>query len=98
MRFPIIALALTTLPVAQADDWPAPVIREAFSHSRAYFVRVVPGKSFGDTVGFSGAAKGPFATAEFYRLEKERALIGRASWRGRGEISVVGGSLKKKKQ
>ena len=73
MRFPIVALALTTLPVAQADDWPAPVIREVFSHSRAYFVRVLPGKSFGDTVGFSGAAKGPFATAEFYRLEKDRS-------------------------
>jgi hypothetical protein len=33
----------------------------------------VPGKSFGDTVGFSGTAKGPFATAEFYRLEKDRS-------------------------
>src|SRR5713226_1244142 len=73
MRFPMPALALTTLAVAQADDWPAPVIREAFSHSRAYFVRVLPGESFGDTVGFSGAAKGPFATAEFYRLEKDRS-------------------------
>src|SRR6266481_8158173 len=73
MRFPIPALALTTLFLAQADEWPAPVIREAFSHSRAYFVRVLPGESFGDTVGFSGAAKGPFATAEFYRLEKDKS-------------------------
>src|SRR6266566_7316509 len=73
MRFPMPALALTTLFAAQADDWPAPVIREAFSHSRAYFVRVLPGGSFGDTVGFSGAAKGPFATAQFYRLEKDRS-------------------------
>jgi hypothetical protein len=73
MRFAILALALTTLPTAQGDDWPAPVIHEVFSHSRAYFVRVVPGKSFGDTVGFSGASKGPFATAEFYRLEKDRS-------------------------
>ena len=44
-----------------------------FSHSRAYFVRVIPGKSFGDTVGFSGSAKGPFATAEFYRLERDKS-------------------------
>src|SRR5689334_20488075 len=73
MRFPIRALTLTTLFVAQADEWPSPVIREAFSHSRVWFVRVIPGKSFGDTVGFSGAAKGPFATAEFYRLEKDRS-------------------------
>src|SRR6266481_3988105 len=72
MRLPILALALA-LTAAQADDWPAPVIREAFSHSRSYFIRILPGKSFGDTVGFSGAAKGPFATAEFYRLEKDRS-------------------------
>jgi len=64
---------LALLPLAQADDWPAPVVREVFSHSRAYFVRVIPGKSFGDTVGFSGSAKGPFGTAEFYRLEKDRS-------------------------
>jgi hypothetical protein len=30
-------------------------------------VRINPGKSWGDTVGFSGATKGPFATAEFCR-------------------------------
>jgi len=73
MRLPLLALTLTALPVAQADDWPAPVTREVFSQSRAYFVRVVPGKSFGDTFGFSGAAKGPYATAEFYHLEKDRS-------------------------
>src|SRR5580765_8513124 len=73
MRFALLILALAVLPAAQGDDWPAPVIREVFSPSRAYFVRVVPGKSLGDTVGFSGAPKGPFATAEFYRLEKDRS-------------------------
>src|SRR6266446_6183080 len=73
MRFPLLIFALTVLPVAQGDEWPAAVIREAFSQSRTYFVRVVPGKSFGDTVGFSGAPKGSFATAEFYRLEKDRS-------------------------
>ncbi len=73
MRFAVLALALTTMPAVQGDDWPAPVIHEVFSHNRAYFVRVLPGKSFGDTVGFSGAGKGPFATAEFYRLEKDKS-------------------------
>ena len=73
MRFTLLILALTAVPLARGDDWPAPVIREVFSQSRAYFVRVLPGESFGDTVGFSGAAKGPFATAEFYRLEKDRS-------------------------
>lgn len=73
MRSLLLTLALTVVPIAQGDDWPAPAVREVFSQSRSYFVRVVPGKSFGDTVGFSGAAKGPFATAEFYRLEKDRS-------------------------
>jgi hypothetical protein len=73
MRLHLLALALAILPVAQGDDWPAPVIREVFSQSRSYFVRVLPGKSLGDTVGFSGAAKGPFATAELYRRENDRA-------------------------
>jgi len=73
MRFALLVLALAVLPLARSDEWPSPVIREVFSPSRSYFVRVIPGKSFGDTVGFSGAAKGPFATAEFYRLEKDRS-------------------------
>src|SRR5579872_5074383 len=79
MRLPLLTLALimvgltTVVPQAQADDWPAPVIREVFSPSRAYFVRVIPGKSFGDTVGFKSAGKGPFATAEFYRRESDRS-------------------------
>jgi hypothetical protein len=73
MRFSLLGFALAVLPAAQGDEWRAAVVREVFSQSRAYFVRVLPGKSFGDTVGFSGAAKGPFATAEFYRLEKDRS-------------------------
>jgi hypothetical protein len=79
MRWPLLTLALvivgltTVVPRTRADEWPAPVIREVFSPSRAYFVRVIPGKSIGDTVGFSGAGKGPFATAEFYRRENDRS-------------------------
>jgi hypothetical protein len=73
MRFTVLMVALAALPAARGDDWPAPVIREVFSPSRSYFVRVVPGKSWGDTVGFKGADKGPYATAEFYRLEKDRS-------------------------
>ncbi len=73
MRFPILMLVLIGLPAALADEWPAPVIREVFSNSRAFFVRAIPGKSVGDTVGFSGAPKGPFATAEFYRQESDRS-------------------------
>src|SRR5438105_15058144 len=68
MRIAKLALVFMVLRVTRADEWPAPVTREVFSRSRAYFVRVLPGKSFGDTVGFGGAAKRPYATAEFYRL------------------------------
>ena len=74
VRLPILVafiVGVTAAPHAQGDDWPAPVIREVFSPSRAFFVRVTPGKSIGDTVGFKGAAKGPYATAEFYRREQD---------------------------
>lgn len=73
MRYLPWIVAVGMLPGIQADDWPTPVIREVFSPSRAYFVRVIPGKSFGDTMGFKGAAKGPYATAEFYRVDKDRS-------------------------
>lgn len=73
MRFAALMLAWAALPVARGDEWPTPVVREVFSPSRSYFVRVIPGKSWGDTVGFSGSPKGPYAAAEFYRLEKDRS-------------------------
>ena len=73
MRLDIFLFALGIAQFAPADDWPGPQTREVFSHSRAYFVRVIPGTSWGDTYGFKGAAKGPFAKAEFYRLEKDRS-------------------------
>jgi hypothetical protein len=44
-----------------------------FSPSRNHFVRVIPGKSWGDTMGFRGAATGPYAVAEFYSLGKDRS-------------------------
>jgi hypothetical protein len=72
MRPALVLLALAILPSVHADDWPSPQIREVFSSSRNYFVRVTPGKSWDDTFGFSGAPKGPFATAEFY-LESDRS-------------------------
>ena len=58
---------------ARADSWAAPQIKEVFSASRAWFVRVVPGTSVGETVGFAGAAKGKHASAEFYRRAPDRS-------------------------
>jgi hypothetical protein len=65
-----IALASTS---ALADDWPGPQTTEVFSASRNYFVRVIPGNSIGDTVGFKGAKRGNFAKAEFYHRENDRS-------------------------
>ena len=56
-----------------ADDWPAPQVRAFFSASGGYFVRVIPGSSWGDTIGFAGAPKGLHAKAEFYRREPDES-------------------------
>ena len=58
---------------AFADDWPAAQIKEVFSQSREWFVRVVPGTSIGETVGFAGSRKGPHARGEFYRRSADRS-------------------------
>lgn len=71
--FIVLIAGVNALRPVWADDWPAPTIREVFSPSRSFFVRVIPGKSIGDTVGFSGAAKGPYASAEFYRRDQDRS-------------------------
>jgi hypothetical protein len=61
-----IAAGCIVLPV-RADDWPGPVVQAKSSAQGTYVVRVVPGRSIGDVVGFAGAEKGPYATAEWYR-------------------------------
>jgi hypothetical protein len=60
-------------PQARGDSWAAPRTSEAFSASREYFVRVLPGESLGDTFGFAGERKGRYATAEFYRRGEDRS-------------------------
>jgi len=74
----LIALALAGPARTRADDWPAPQTREVWSRSRDYFVRMIPGKGVGETVGFSGAPTGPPATAELYRRERDRSY--RPAW------------------
>jgi hypothetical protein len=90
MRLILLLIApLIALSAAHADEWPAPQIREVFSPSRAYFVRVNPGTGWGDTVGFAGSVKGPSATAEFYRLEKDRSYRFVASVSVRNPVAPV---------
>ncbi len=69
----IASLALALAAPAIADSWAAPQVREVFSASRDHFVRVTPGTAVSDTVGFAGAEKGPYATAEFYRRQPDRS-------------------------
>jgi hypothetical protein len=73
LRLIFLALWLCVAAPSRADDWAGPQVREVFSASRDHFVRVIPGKSIGDTVGFAGAAKGEYASAEFYRREGDRS-------------------------
>jgi hypothetical protein len=69
----LLLLAGLVAPAAQADSWARPVVREVFSKSREFFVRVVPGESVGETPGFAGAPRGRHATAEFYRRQADRS-------------------------
>ncbi len=69
--FAVLMIVLATLDTAHADSWAAPQVREEFSTSRDHFVRVTPGTSWGDTTGFAGAAKGPYATATFFHREPD---------------------------
>lgn len=69
----MLVVALAGPALGWADQWSAPQTREVWSQSRDYFVRVVPGKGVGDTVGFRGAPTGPPATAELYRRERDRS-------------------------
>ena len=66
-------LVLAAGGVVRADSWPGAVVREVFSESRDCFVRIVPGTSIADTVGFAGSQKGPYAKAEFYRRQADRS-------------------------
>ena len=58
---------------ARADDWPAPRLVTVFSEDGRRFVRVVPGTSIGESVGFAGAPKGAPARGEFYVRQEDRS-------------------------
>jgi hypothetical protein len=66
-------LLLCVWSSSYADNWPGPQVREVFSESREYFVRIIPGESVGDTFGFAGAKKGKYSVAEFYHRGKDRS-------------------------
>jgi hypothetical protein len=74
MRFFLVALLLLPLVLAagsaaRADSWPNAVAMGVASRDGRTVVRVQPGTSIGDTLGFAGAGKGPYAQASYYRLD-----------------------------
>ena len=70
MRLFLAALALLCSSLSvRADSWPAPRALGKSSATGSYVVRVVPGASKGDVVGYSGASKGSYAVAEWYRYD-----------------------------
>lgn len=65
----LLPLALAAANVARADSWPNAVAMGVASRDGKTVVRVQPGTSIGDTMGFAGAARGPYAQASYYRAE-----------------------------
>src|SRR5262249_23795629 len=70
--FTTLLLCVGGSPCAWADDWVSAKIREVFSQNRDWFVRITPGESLGETVGFAGAKVGRHARAEFFRVQADR--------------------------
>jgi len=72
---PAIVLCCLAFSAAllRADDWPGPIQTQVFSQDGGRFVRILPGDSISDTVGFAGAAKGSYARAELYRRQPDRS-------------------------
>jgi len=67
-----LMFVLLLMPAAVgADSWPGPVTLTRFSDDGRFFVRITPGSSVGDTYGFAGEPKGPYASAQFYALQAD---------------------------
>ena len=69
----ILLLSWLSATPAHADSWAMPQIRETFSASRDYFVRIVPGDNLRQVVGFGEPPSGKDAVAELYRRYPERS-------------------------
>jgi len=64
---------LLTPSGAWPDSWAGARPFQVFSESGKYFIRVIPGDSIGETIGFAGARKGKFAQALYYALQADRS-------------------------
>ncbi len=74
-RAAIVALGLCAFAGLRvgADDWPAARPISLFTAASDRLLRILPGRSIGDVVGFRGAAKGPYASAEIYVRQPDRS-------------------------
>ena len=68
-----IALLAISPCLVVADEWPAAKMQHLFSGNGLRFVRIVPGKGYGNTVGFKGSKTGAFARGEFYEKQPDRS-------------------------
>ena len=59
---------------ARTDDWPGAQPRTVVSSDRQWSVRIIPGSSHGDQVGFAGAPTGPYARALFHARQPDGSL------------------------
>ena len=75
-RVTVVAVAVLLLgPVpARTDDWPGAQPRTVVSSDRQWSVRIIPGSSHGDQVGFAGAPTGPYARALFHARQPDGSL------------------------
>ena len=55
------------------DDWPGARVATVFSENGRRFVRVIPGESIGDLVGFQGSKRGVYARALHYEIQADRS-------------------------
>jgi hypothetical protein len=64
-------VALATVP-SFADSWPSAAVKAVTSDNGEIIIRVTPGDSIGETVGFAGAPKGKHASAQWFRFRADR--------------------------
>ena len=58
-----------------ADEWQSAKVQHVFSRNGLHFVRIVPGESYGDTVGFKESKTGPMREGS----SMKNSRIGRTS-------------------
>ena len=69
----VVSLVWFAASHVAADDWPAARPITMFTAASDRLVRILPGQSVGDLVGFADAPRGRYATAEMYVRQPDRS-------------------------